>query len=241
MPPVCRRPPPRVCSASTGTPARDAGRACCRAARRLGYTPNGVARALVSRATQTVGLVVGDIENPFFAAVARGLSDVVERAGLHGAAGQRRRGSRARSGGRCEALRSRRVDGLVVVPGSGARPTSSFRDRGPAAGAARPSSARRRAPTAVMVDNARRRRPARSSTWSRSATAASAWCRTRPRSAPRPSGWPATGGRCARCGLLRRVADLDRRLDPGRRPPGGARAARSRATGRPRSSPPTTS
>ena len=87
---------------------------------RLGYTPNAVARALVSNATLTVGLVVGDIENPFFAAVARGLSDVLEAAGytvlLANADEDPERERRA-----LRALRSRRVDGLAVVPAPGAR------------------------------------------------------------------------------------------------------------------------
>ena len=47
-------------------------------ARLLGYTPNAVARALVSNATMTVGVVVGDIDNPFFATAARGLTDVFD-------------------------------------------------------------------------------------------------------------------------------------------------------------------
>ncbi|MDX6547310.1 MAG: LacI family transcriptional regulator [Gaiellales bacterium] len=89
-------------------------------ARRLGYTPNAVARALVSNATLTVGLIVGDIENPFFAAVARGLSDVLEAAGytvlLANADEDSERERRA-----LRALRSRRVDGLAVVPAPGAR------------------------------------------------------------------------------------------------------------------------
>jgi LacI family transcriptional regulator len=89
-------------------------------ARRLGYTPNGVARALVSKATLTVGLVVGDIENPFFAGVARGLSDVLEAAGytvlLANADEDPERERKA-----LRALRSRRVDGVAVVPASGAR------------------------------------------------------------------------------------------------------------------------
>jgi LacI family transcriptional regulator, galactose operon repressor len=87
---------------------------------RLGYTPNGVAAALVSRATHTVGLVVGDIENPFFAAAARGLSDVLEAAGytvLLANADERS----DREALAVEALRRRRVDGLVVVPAPGAQ------------------------------------------------------------------------------------------------------------------------
>src|SRR5436853_6990696 len=81
----------RAAGVSTATAARALGgyghasptarRKVSESARRLGYRPNVVARALVSRATTTVGLVVGDIENPFFAAAARGLADVMDAHG----------------------------------------------------------------------------------------------------------------------------------------------------------------
>ena len=78
-----------------------------------------MARALVSRATHTIGLVVGDIDNPFFAAAARGLSDVVDVARLHlllaNADEDPERERRA-----IRALGRGRVDGLVVVPAPGA-------------------------------------------------------------------------------------------------------------------------
>ena len=51
------------------------------AATTIGYRPNAVARSLVSGATKTIGVVVGDIENPFFAGAARGIADVLERDG----------------------------------------------------------------------------------------------------------------------------------------------------------------
>ncbi|RTG29796.1 LacI family DNA-binding transcriptional regulator, partial [Serratia marcescens] len=38
-----------------------------------GYRPNDIARALASGSTQTYGLVVPDISNPFFATLARAL------------------------------------------------------------------------------------------------------------------------------------------------------------------------
>lgn len=44
--------------------------------KKYNYTPNSSARALVTRKTQTVGLIVPDISNPFFAELAKG----VERA-----------------------------------------------------------------------------------------------------------------------------------------------------------------
>jgi LacI family transcriptional regulator len=49
---------------------------------RLRYQPNLVARGLKKRVTGTVGLIVPDISNPFFPAIARGIEDVASRAGM---------------------------------------------------------------------------------------------------------------------------------------------------------------
>ncbi len=43
---------------------------------KLGYRPSKVARALVTRRTDTIGLLIGDISNPYFSEVARGVLDV---------------------------------------------------------------------------------------------------------------------------------------------------------------------
>lgn len=51
------------------------------AAASLGYKTNMIAQALRLGQTRTVGFVPGDIENPFFAKVARHLSDTLEEAG----------------------------------------------------------------------------------------------------------------------------------------------------------------
>jgi LacI family transcriptional regulator len=50
-------------------------------ATRLNYRTNQVARGLVTGQSQTIGLVVSDIRNPFFAEVARGAEDAAHRAG----------------------------------------------------------------------------------------------------------------------------------------------------------------
>jgi LacI family transcriptional regulator len=88
------------------------------AAAALQYQPNDVARALASGATKTIGLIVGDVENPFFAAAARGLSDVVEEYGytllLANSDENIERERRA-----VEVIRAR-VDGLVLAPASDA-------------------------------------------------------------------------------------------------------------------------
>lgn len=41
----------------------------------LGYKPNALARALVSRQTKTLGVIVGDVTDPYFAEIARGVED----------------------------------------------------------------------------------------------------------------------------------------------------------------------
>ena len=51
-------------------------------ARRLGYRPNSIARSLKTRRTSTIGLIVPDIANPFFAQVVRGASEYAYAAGL---------------------------------------------------------------------------------------------------------------------------------------------------------------
>jgi LacI family transcriptional regulator len=47
---------------------------------KLGYRPSKVARALVTRRTDTIGLMLGDIANPYFSEVARGVMDTAQEA-----------------------------------------------------------------------------------------------------------------------------------------------------------------
>src|SRR5579864_824569 len=51
------------------------------AAARLNYRTNQVARSLVTGQSHSIGLVISDIRNPFFAEVARGAEDATFRAG----------------------------------------------------------------------------------------------------------------------------------------------------------------
>ncbi|MEA1831622.1 LacI family DNA-binding transcriptional regulator [Methylobacterium durans] len=52
------------------------------AVRATGYRPNLSARRLRSQATQTIGLIVADIRNPFFTAVSRAVEDAAYQAGM---------------------------------------------------------------------------------------------------------------------------------------------------------------
>src|SRR5919109_4951527 len=51
------------------------------AASALQYSPSALARALVTRRSRMVGVLLGDIVDPYFAEIARGIEDVARRAG----------------------------------------------------------------------------------------------------------------------------------------------------------------
>lgn len=52
------------------------------AADKLGYTPNANAQAMARGSTETVGLLVKDIADPYFSTIAGGLADEAEKHGL---------------------------------------------------------------------------------------------------------------------------------------------------------------
>src|SRR5215813_10318546 len=47
----------------------------------LDYVPNRLARGLISQQTKTIGLIVPDVVNPFFAPVIRGAETTARKAG----------------------------------------------------------------------------------------------------------------------------------------------------------------
>lgn len=102
---------------SYGRVSEETGARIRAAARELGYRPDAVARSMITGATHTIGLVVTDIENPFFARIARAVTDV---ALLHGysvlVANSDERIDRQRSA--VEVFVQKRVDGLIIVPAS---------------------------------------------------------------------------------------------------------------------------
>ena len=51
------------------------------AAEELGYHPNGLARNLRRQETAVLALIIADVENPFFTAIARGVEDVAQAQG----------------------------------------------------------------------------------------------------------------------------------------------------------------
>src|ERR1700681_3390051 len=51
------------------------------AIRKLNYRPNLIARSLIKQKTQTIGMIVPDIANPFFPMVVRGAEDAAQKQG----------------------------------------------------------------------------------------------------------------------------------------------------------------
>lgn len=109
--------PTTVSHVLNGTrPVSDDLRARVLAARdELGFEPSAVARSLKVRRSNTIGLVVADIANPFFPAVVRGVEDVAQGAGYTVIVGN----SDEDPDKEVEYLRvlyARRVDGLILAP-----------------------------------------------------------------------------------------------------------------------------
>ena len=71
----------RVLSDSAHPVAAETRQRVREAAAALGYQPNAIARALATQRTRTIGLIVGDITDSYFAEIARGVEDT---AGPHG-------------------------------------------------------------------------------------------------------------------------------------------------------------
>lgn len=84
------------------------------AARELRYRPSGVARSLKLRSTQTIGLIVTDIENPYFPQLVRAVEDAARERGYSVILANGKRDV-AREIQSLELLAGRQVDGLLIA------------------------------------------------------------------------------------------------------------------------------
>jgi LacI family transcriptional regulator len=94
-----------------------------KAIRDLSYRPNRIARSMVTKSTQTVGLVVTDIQNPFFAELARGIEEVAWAHGYTLILANTDE-SLERESAILTVLQEKMVDGLILVPAS-SRPSDT--------------------------------------------------------------------------------------------------------------------
>ena len=85
------------------------------AAEALGYRANVLARSMITGSTQTIGVIISDIENPFFRRSLRGITDTARSRGFEVLlANTDEELEKERSA--VSLLADRRVDGMVVCP-----------------------------------------------------------------------------------------------------------------------------
>ena len=86
-----------------------------KAATKLKYQPNLIAKSLKSGKTNTIGLIVADISNPFFSNIARIIENEAKRHGytvIFGSSDE----SAEKSQDLIDTLLNRQVDGLIIAP-----------------------------------------------------------------------------------------------------------------------------
>ncbi|WP_285240113.1 LacI family DNA-binding transcriptional regulator [Pseudarthrobacter sp. MEB009] len=110
----------RVLNGSARTPGPDIAQRVRQAADSLGYIPNAQAQGLAKSSSGLIGLIVHDIADPYFAAIARGVQDAARE--------QRRMVLLATTGGApaeekeaVAAFAARRADSIVIAGSRSAR------------------------------------------------------------------------------------------------------------------------
>lgn len=82
-----------------------------------GYMPNAVARGLKIKKTNTIGLIIPDITNPFFPEIARGIEDVARENGF-GVVLRNTDNNPLRESECITFLQSKMVDGIILIRGA---------------------------------------------------------------------------------------------------------------------------
>jgi LacI family transcriptional regulator len=98
-----------------GSVSREVRERVMLAASSIGYRPNRLARSMATGTSRTVGVVVADIENQFFARIVRGISDQSRSAGFEVVlVNSDESASEERTA--VATLVEKQVDGLIVAP-----------------------------------------------------------------------------------------------------------------------------
>lgn len=96
----------------------------------IGYRPSALGRGLQRRRTDTIGLLVADISNPFYGEFAKGVLDAAKTAGRHvivGSSGEDPTSEREY----VDLMLEQQVDGIIAFPtGGNLRTWRSARERG---------------------------------------------------------------------------------------------------------------
>lgn len=87
------------------------------AAEELDYRPNELARSMNTGKSHTIGVVVGDIENPHFGLATRGITDTAKKSGFNVILVNTDENTAAEVDA-VRVLLDKRVDGLIVAPAS---------------------------------------------------------------------------------------------------------------------------
>src|SRR6266700_463180 len=88
------------------------------AIQKLNYRPNLIARSMIKQKTQTIGMIVPDIANPFFPMVVRGAEDAALKQGYNLLLCNSD-DSLAKEESAIELLLSKRVDGILLTKAAG--------------------------------------------------------------------------------------------------------------------------
>lgn len=98
-----------------GRVSKDKAEQIRRIAEEMDYQPNGLARSLQSGRSQTIGLLVADISNPFFGALAFYVQDQIEKSG-YAVIIMNTNENDVQMGKMISILKNRQVDGYIIVP-----------------------------------------------------------------------------------------------------------------------------
>ncbi|MFJ9500714.1 LacI family DNA-binding transcriptional regulator [Brevibacillus centrosporus] len=83
--------------------------------KRLNYTPNALARGLIHKKTNTIGLMIPDIADPFFSEIANGVEEVLTEVGYQVVYGNTMRNP-DKEKLFLSSAKERQMDGLIVTP-----------------------------------------------------------------------------------------------------------------------------